>query len=131
MSAMLVSQILSEDQLKILQKDCGILIIFFYADWHEPSKQGGQMHQLLGALSQKYSSLTFAMIEAESIPSVSERYGVSVVPTFVCVSGGNVLFKLEGVNPPELGKLVKRVAEDPSQFNVIMLSQQCSSYIAL
>lgn len=109
----------SEDELKNIQKSSGLLILFFYADWHEPSKQGGQMHQLLGGLAQKYNTITFTMLEAENIPAVSEKYGVSVVPTFVCLDGANVLFKHEGVNPPELGKLIKRVAEDSSQFKVI------------
>ena len=76
------------------------------------------MHMLLQTLSQKYNNLAFAMIEAESAPSISEKYGVSVVPTFTCLDGSKLLFKLEGVNPPELGKLIKRAAEDPSQFSV-------------
>jgi hypothetical protein len=38
-------------------------VLFFYADWHEQSKKGGQMHQVFKALSSKHSGLRFFIIE--------------------------------------------------------------------
>jgi thioredoxin-like negative regulator of GroEL len=95
-------------------------VIFFYADWHEPSKRGGQMHQVFQTLAQRFSSkLNFAMVVAESIPSLSQRYEVSVVPTFVCIGKeGGLYWKLEGANPRELSKNIKGIADDPNSYQV-------------
>ena len=76
-------------------------IIFFWAEWHDPSKQGGQMDSVFTALSSKYPSIAFAKIEAEQVAtaSVAETLAVSVVPTFVAVLSGVVWGRIEGANP--------------------------------
>lgn len=92
-------------------------ILFFWAPWNEPSKLGGQMHQVFETLSQKFSTIQFFTIEAEAFPEISESLQISVVPTFVFIEGKTVLKRLEGANPPELTKLVKEMVtgEDQSQ----------------
>ena len=55
------------------------------------------MHQVFYTLAKKYSNLSFLTIDAEEIPSLSEKYSVAVVPTFVCVSPNHsVLWRHEG-----------------------------------
>lgn len=71
------------------------------------------MHQVFKALASKYPNLVYIVVDAEEVPVLSEKFGVAVVPTFVCVSPDeSVLWRHEGVNPPELTKLVKSAAED-------------------
>ena len=74
---------------------------FFWADWHDPSKPGGQMDSVFKALSTRYPSIAFAKLEAESVDTagVAEGLGVSVVPTFVAVLNGKAWNKVEGANP--------------------------------
>jgi len=86
-------------------------VVFFWASWFEPSKEGGALHGSFLALADKYPQLDFVLIEAEKVPEVSEQFGVAVVPTFVTLSGKEQVEKLEGVNPAELARLVKRLSE--------------------
>lgn len=99
-------------------------IIFLWAAWHEQSKLGGQIHQILSALSQRYSNLKFYSVEAEKFPSISESLDVSVVPTFVAIEGKRIISKLEGSSPPEINKFVKEVSTLPafgSVYNVLVI----------
>jgi Grx4 family monothiol glutaredoxin len=93
------------------------LVLFFYAAWHEPSKKGGQMSLVFQTLAQRYNGkLSFALLEAESVPSLSSQFQISVVPTFLGLQNGLIVWKLEGANPPELGKIIKRYVENPQEF---------------
>ena len=88
--------------------------LYFFADFDEKDGPGAQMASVFNALASRYgSAITFYKIEAESAPSVSDKFGVSVVPTFVCLQGNEVVGRLEGVNPPELTKMVKSLSELP------------------
>ena len=58
--------------------------LYFFADFDEKDGPGAQMASVFNALASRYgSAITFYKIEAESAPSVSDKFGVSVVPTFV------------------------------------------------
>jgi thioredoxin-like negative regulator of GroEL len=99
--ASLIAEVRTEEEFKVLAKDRRHLLVFFWASWHEPSKPGGQMDTVFSGLATRHGSLAFAKIEAENaeVASVSESLGVTVVPTFVAVSGGRSWGKIEGANP--------------------------------
>ncbi len=83
------------------------------------------MSLVFQTLSQRYSEkLFFVLLEAESVPSISGKYDVSVVPTFIGLREGVAVWKLEGANPPELGKLVKKFAENPAEFAPLIPTTQ-------
>ena len=86
-------------------------VLYFWADWHEQSKKGGQMYGIFSALSEKYPDINFYAVEAESVPDVSELMGVSVVPTFFTLVGRKVIGKVEGATPAEVSKLIKQLKE--------------------
>jgi Grx4 family monothiol glutaredoxin len=88
-------------------------LIFFWAQWHEPSAPGGVMHQIVAALAEKYaaSGIAFCRAEAEALPEVSAAIGISVVPSFVGLLGGTVVGKIDGAKPADLNKLVKSLSE--------------------
>jgi Grx4 family monothiol glutaredoxin len=104
-------------------------VLFFWAAWHEPSRQGGQMQSSFSALADKYaSSITFILIEAEAVPEVSEKFEVSVVPTFLSCVQGNVVEKVEGASPAELNTLVKKLnVLDAKDFPTVQASTSSSS----
>ena len=93
------------------------IVLFFWAAWHDPSKGGGSLQESFSLLAKKYAAagLKFLLVEAEAASEVSEAFAVSVVPTFIAVSGNSEVGKLEGVNPAELVKLVKKLADSPVQ----------------
>lgn len=107
-------------------------VLFFWAAWHEPSRQGGQMQSSFSALAEKYATtITFVLIEAEAVPEVSEKYEVSVVPTFFSCAQGNVVEKVEGASPAELNALVKKLnAVDIKDFPLLQASTSSSSAAA-
>mmetsp|Transcript_37136 Transcript_37136/g.27449 ORF Transcript_37136/g.27449 Transcript_37136/m.27449 type:complete len:347 (-) Transcript_37136:77-1117(-) len=96
--------------LSNLQRSGAKVVLFFWAPWHEPSKLGGQLHDILSALSQKYASIAFATVEAEAVPELSEKFEVAVVPTFVALNGVDTVEKLEGANPSDINQLVKKLS---------------------
>jgi Grx4 family monothiol glutaredoxin len=67
------------------------------------------------ALSSKYNgtSISFISIDAEQIPELVETYGVGVVPSFIAIHSGQIIGKVEGANPPDVMKLVKKLADLP------------------
>lgn len=95
--------------LTAIQQTGSKIVVFFWAPWHEPSKLGGQLHEVVSALSQKFGDIKFVTVEAEAVPELSERYEVSVVPTFVTMIGTETIDKLEGANPAELNAVVKKL----------------------
>lgn len=103
---MSVRAVTSLQEVKQVQKSSKC-VFFFWASWHEPSAQGGQMQGVFGALATKYPGINFITVEAEAYPEVSESFGVAVVPTFYATNNDILVGQVEGANPAELSKLVK------------------------
>lgn len=100
----------SLEEIKAEQLKGSKLMLFFWASWHEPSKEGGQLQESFSLLGQKHSATTkFMMIEAESAPEISEHFSVEVVPTYVALSGQTEVGRIDHVNPPELVKLALKL----------------------
>ena len=89
-------------------------VLNFFASWDEATDAGIQMVSVLEALSTRYTNMSFLKIDAEASPTLSEKYKVTVVPTFILICAGKVVTKLEGSNPPELSKIVKTLSEIPA-----------------
>mmetsp|Transcript_11692 Transcript_11692/g.15060 ORF Transcript_11692/g.15060 Transcript_11692/m.15060 type:complete len:338 (+) Transcript_11692:13-1026(+) len=78
-------------------------ILFFWATWHEPSKQGGQMDVVFSELASQFLDISFIKVEAEASPTLSSKFDIEVVPTFIFLDEkNNITSKVEGVNPPEV-----------------------------
>lgn len=108
----MTAEVHSLDDLKGLQEDLNAkYVLFFWADWHEPSKKGGQMQGIYSALAEKYPKIKFLLVEAEAALEVSEKYEVSVVPTFFTCVGPKTVGQLQGATPATLSKLVKELEE--------------------
>jgi Grx4 family monothiol glutaredoxin len=105
-----ITTVTSQEEFDALAAAHTHVLAFFWADWHDPSKPGGQMDSVFTALSGRYPTVAFAKIEAENVEtaSVAEALGVSVVPTFVGVLAGEAWGSVEGANPAELSALLKR-----------------------
>jgi len=81
----------------------GLIVCDFWADWAKPCSQ---MNALFDQLADQYPKMKFVKIEAEKFASLTEKYEVSVVPTFLFIRGGKVVEKIEGANSPELASRV-------------------------
>lgn len=89
--------------------------LYFFAEWDESEDgAGAQMKTVFEALSSRFGkNISFVKVEAESAPSVSSRFAVTVVPTFVCLLDEAVVGRVEGANPPELTKIVNNLNKMP------------------
>ncbi|XP_041317049.1 glutaredoxin-3 [Pyrgilauda ruficollis] len=66
---------------KLLQRpDRSLVVVHFWAPW---APQCAQMNEVMAALAREHSQVTFVQLEAEAVPEVSEKYGISSVPTFL------------------------------------------------
>ena len=92
------------------------IMLFFWASWHEPSKQGGQLQESFSLLGQKHASSTkFMTIEAEGSPEISQHFSVEVVPTYIALSGQTEVGRIDHVNPPDLVKLALKLSNAATQ----------------
>ena len=66
-------------------------VILFWAQWHEASCEGSALDQALGVLSTTLPNVAFFKVEAEECVDLSEKYGVTVVPTVVLLNTGGVV----------------------------------------
>ncbi|KAL7274603.1 AMP deaminase [Rhizina undulata] len=98
-----VINIESLDQFQRLLADTpedGLLALSFHTPWAAPCKQMNVVFSTLAA--QSPSTITFASIDAESHPEISETYDVAAVPYFVLLKSGKRLESLSGANPKQL-----------------------------
>ena len=94
------------EQLAVKVAHNKLVVAFFWAEFHEPSKRGGQMDTVFSALAGKNDNVVFLKVEAEVLPDLTAKYPVASVPTFIFMRSGKLLGKVEGANPPELMKRV-------------------------
>ena len=98
----IASSTTSPDTLHLLQ---------FTASWHEPSIA---MHTVLATLAQQTPTARFAIIDAEAMQDVTERYPeVQSVPTFIFLKAGKTVEALEGADSAVLTQKVAQHSRPP------------------
>lgn len=109
-------------------------VIFFWASWHESSAPGGATEQLYQTLAESAapssSPVSFYQVEAESVPNLCEKYGVTVVPTFILLNAdGSIFARVEGADDiPALTQSVSALQSKPSTIdNSIKTSSESTS----
>lgn len=95
-----------EEYRQIAQRDGTLAVTFFWADFHQPSTEGGQLDVMYTQLAMLQPKLKFLKVEAEKVQDVAEMFDISMVPTFVFTQGTSVLDKLQGANVSELANRV-------------------------
>ncbi|PWN97037.1 glutaredoxin [Tilletiopsis washingtonensis] len=80
-----------------------VSLLNFWAPWAEPC---GQMNAVVEELAAKYPQLLVLMIEAESLPDVSESFDIDSVPSFVLLRGHTLLSRISGANAAALSAAV-------------------------
>ncbi|NXO21350.1 GLRX3 protein, partial [Cisticola juncidis] len=98
----------AEQFQQLLQRpDRSLVVVHFWASW---APQCAQMSEVMAALAREHSQVTFVQLEAEAVPEVSEKYGISSVPTFLFFKDSQKVDRLDGAHAPELTQKVQRHA---------------------
>ncbi|XP_054975469.1 glutaredoxin-3 [Sorex araneus] len=88
-----------------------LLVVHFWAPW---APQCAQMNAVMAELAKEHAQVSFVKLEAEAVPEVSEKYGISSVPTFLFFKNSQKIDQLDGAHAPELAKKVERHAASGS-----------------
>lgn len=87
-------------------------VIHFYAQWTELCKVVNDLFEVMTSLSE-FQKAKFAKIEAESLPEISLKAGITVVPTVLLYKNGDIIDRIDGVNPALLNeKILKHLKGD-------------------
>ncbi|XP_045606464.1 glutaredoxin 3 isoform X1 [Procambarus clarkii] len=110
---MSVKKISSVDEFSALEKNNGLSVIHFMAEW---APQCEQMNDVITELSKQreLKEVTFGIAVAEDISDVSLKYNISAVPTIVLLRGGKLVERVDGANAAELTTKVKTQAAKAS-----------------
>ena len=94
-----------------LASPAALHLLQFTASWHEPSVA---MQAVLATLAQQTANARFAVIDAEALQDVTERYPqVQSVPTFVFLKAGKCVDALEGADSAALTQRVAQHSRPP------------------
>lgn len=102
-------EVVGISQLGVLEQSGERCLLFFYAKWQEDSLNADLRDQM-SAMSVKYPLVKFLSLEAENFLQLTEKFRVSVVPTFIGTHGNVTVGRVEGANPSELLQLVKQLS---------------------
>lgn len=84
-----------------------LTVVHFSAAW---APQCDQMDAVMAELAKENTHTLFVTLEAEAVPSVSEKYEIVSVPAFIFFKGGEKVDRLDGAHAPELTKKVQHLA---------------------
>ncbi|XP_068230193.1 glutaredoxin-3 [Palaemon carinicauda] len=103
---MSVKTIATQEEFSGVEKNGGLSVVHFTADW---APQCGQMNEVLNELAKQseLKDVTFAIVPAEDLPEVSLKFNISAVPTVVLLRGGQVVDRVDGANAADLTSKVK------------------------
>jgi len=84
-----IKSISTKDEFSASKSAHSKLALFFWAEWQEQSKEGGQMNLIFQELSKINQTIAFFTVEAEEAFEISQQLEVSMVPTFVFIQVNN------------------------------------------
>lgn len=101
-------------------------VLFFWASWHEDSSPGGQMDLVFRSLASiNQAAVEFLRVEAESVPELSLKFGVNMVPTCVLLSESNdIVDRVDGVDPARLTQAISSLPTASSPTTAVPPSTQ-------
>eukprot|EP00286_Rhodomonas_abbreviata_P016821 CAMPEP_0181319238 /NCGR_PEP_ID=MMETSP1101-20121128/17460_1 /TAXON_ID=46948 /ORGANISM="Rhodomonas abbreviata, Strain Caron Lab Isolate" /LENGTH=131 /DNA_ID=CAMNT_0023426815 /DNA_START=22 /DNA_END=417 /DNA_ORIENTATION=+ len=106
----MVKEIPTEEEFDELLKDAGTktVVVDFTATWCGPCKK---IAPLFTKLSTENEGAIFVKVDVDDNAEISERYGVSAMPTFMAFKDGKKLGELTGAAEDKLTEFVEKHAK--------------------
>jgi thioredoxin 1 len=95
----LVKVLASDTELASILKNGRLTVIDFTATWCGPCKA---IAPHFDTLSNAHSGVNFVKVDVDKFPALAEEFGVTGMPTFVFVDGGQEVARVVGANLPLL-----------------------------
>lgn len=93
-------------QSKVLSAN-KLTLVDFWAEWCGPCRTMGPV---IENLSKEYAGkVNIGKLDVDNNPNVTNRYGITSIPTLLFIKNGKVVGKLVGVNPKS--KIEKKIKE--------------------
>ncbi|XP_053976915.1 glutaredoxin 3 [Hylaeus volcanicus] len=103
---MAVTDLSSQLEYEDCIKSQDLSVIHFYAPWAD---QCSQINDVISEMSKlpECKGVKFAKIEAEKVPEVSLKAGITAVPTVILARNSTIVDRVDGANPSAIAEKVK------------------------
>jgi thioredoxin 1 len=103
-------EITSTSQFEKILSDTSAVLVDFHATWCGPCHAVAPIYAKLAEEHSSPSNVAFVKVDVDEQPEIAAKYGITAMPTFLVIKGGNVVQTIRGANPPALKKAVVDIA---------------------